>query len=102
MQSTYDLRQEKEHDPQKASQERAQDLAFFLFPFLSVLDTLLEKRLVRTLVQCRVAIIRFRNTKQGLLLPELGSSMDGEEGVSRSASAAAGTKRRSTLIRSLN
>jgi hypothetical protein len=99
MQCKYDILQEKEHDPQQASQELAQDLAFFLFPLLSELDTLLDKRLVRTLVQCCVAIIRFRNTKQGLLLSELGSYMDGYYGVSRSA--AAGTKRISNLIRSL-
>ena len=64
-----------------------------------VLDTLLDKRLVRTLVQCCVAIIRFRNNKQGLLLSEFGSYMDGYAGLS--GNAAAGTKRISNLIRSL-
>ncbi len=95
MQCKYDILQEKEQDPQKASQEIAQDLEFFLFPLLSELDTLLDKRLVRTLVQCCVAIIRFRNTKQGLLLSEFGSYMDGYRGLSRSATA--GTKRISNL-----
>ena len=99
MQSKYDILQEKEQDPQKASQEIAQDLEFFLFPLLSVLDTLLDKRLVRTLVQCCVAIIRFRNHKQGLLLSELGSYMDNYRGLSESAPA--GTKRIGNLIRSL-
>jgi hypothetical protein len=80
IQSKYDILQEKEHDPQQASQEIAQNLEVFLFPFLSELDTLLDKRLVRTLVQCCVAIIRFRHTKQGLLLSEVGSSMDGYYG----------------------
>jgi Transposase DDE domain len=99
MQSKYDILQEKEQDPQKASQEIAQELELFLFPFLSVLDTLLDKRLVRTLVQCCVAIIRFRNNKQGLLLSELGSYMDGYRGLS--ATATAGTKRISNLLRSI-
>jgi hypothetical protein len=77
MQSKYDILQANEHDPQKASHEIAQELEVFLFPLLSVLDTLLDKRLVRTLVQSCVAIMRFRNTKQGLLLSELGSCMHG-------------------------
>ena len=98
IQSKYDRLQEKEQDPQKVSQERAQELEVFLFPFLTVLDTLLDKRLVRTLVQCCVAIVGFRNTKQGLLLSDLGSSMDGYRGVS--ATATAGTKRSSNLLRS--
>jgi len=99
IQSKYDILQEKEHNPQQASQEIAQDLEVFLFPLLSVLDRLLDKRLVRTLVQCCVAIIRFRNTKQGLLLSELGSYMDGYRGLSKTATA--GTKRLSNLLRSL-
>jgi hypothetical protein len=99
MQCKYDLLQENEQDPQKASQEIAQDLEVFLFPLVSELDTLLDKRLVRTLVQCCVAIIRFRTTKQGLLLSELGSDRDGYYGLSRSA--AAGTKSISNLMRSL-
>lgn len=99
MQSKYDILQEKEQDPQKASQELAQELETFLAPFLIVLDSVLDKRLVRTLVQCCVAIIRFRNSKQGLLLSELGSYMDGYQGLS--ANAPAGTKRLSNLIRSL-
>ena len=32
MQSKYDILQEKEQDPQKASQEIAQELEVFLFP----------------------------------------------------------------------
>ena len=80
IQSTYDILQAKEHDLQQASQELAQELEVCLFPLLSVLDTLLDKRLVRTLVQCCVAIIRFRNNKQALLLSELGSYLDGYRG----------------------
>ena len=70
MQSKYDILPANEQEPQKVSQEIAQELELFLLPLLTVLDTLLAKRLVRTLVQCCVAIIRFRNHKQGLLLSE--------------------------------
>ena len=99
MQSKYDILQENEQDGQKTSQEITQLLEEFLLPLLLVLDALLDKRLVRTLVQCRVAIIRFRNTKQGLLLSELGSYMDGYQGLS--VKATAGTKRIGNLLRSI-
>ena len=82
-----------------SSRKGAHDLEDFLFPFLSVLDTLPDKRLVRTLVQCCVAIMRLRNTKQGLRVSELGSYMDGYRGLSKTATA--GTKRLSNLLRSL-
>jgi hypothetical protein len=49
-----------------AAQEVAQMLETFLVPLLFALDQVLEKRLMRTLVQCCVAIICFRNHKQGL------------------------------------
>ena len=99
MQSKYDILQEKEQDAQKTAQEIAQLLETYLSPLLLVLDTMIDKRLVRTLVQCCVAIIRFRNNKQGLLLSELGSYLDGLPGLS--ATATAGTKRISNLLRSL-
>lgn len=82
------------------SQEFAQLLETFLAPLLLVLDRVLDKRLVRTLVQCCVAIIRFRNQKQGLLLSELGSYLGGYAGLSKTATA--GTKRVGNLLRSLN
>ena len=99
MQTKYDIVQENEQDAQKLAQELAHELELFLSPLLIVLDTLLDKRLVRTIVQCCAAIIRFRNSKQGLLLSELGSYMDGYHGLSKNA--AAGTKRVGNLIRSL-
>src|SRR6266487_290025 len=99
MQSQYDTLQGSEQDAQQLSQEIAQLLEKYLSPLLLVLDRLLDKRLVRTFVQCCVAIIRFRNNKQGLLLRELGSYMDGYDGCS--VSAAAGTKRVGNLLRSL-
>jgi|SRR5436190_6424140 hypothetical protein len=99
MPSKYDILQEEEQDAQKTAQEIAQILETYLSPLLLMLDRLLDKRLVRTLVQCCVAIIRFRNNKQGLLLSELGSYLDGYAGLS--ATATAGTKRISNLLRSI-
>ena len=99
MQPKYDIFQENEQDGQNISQEMAQMLENFLSPLLLYLNTFLDKRLIRTLVQCCVAIIRFRNNKQGLWLSELGSYMDGYDGLSTSAPA--GTKRIGNLIRSL-
>ncbi|BCL83704.1 hypothetical protein ccbrp13_61690 [Ktedonobacteria bacterium brp13] len=96
MPTKYAILQENEQDPQKTSQEIAQELEIFLSPLLMMLNSFLDKRLLRTLVQCCVAIIRFRNNKQGLLLSELGSYMDNYRGLSESA--AAGTKRLGNLI----
>jgi hypothetical protein len=99
MPNQYDIPQGSEQEVQQRSQELAQLLENYLSPLLIVLDGLLDKRLVRTFVQCCVAIMRFRNNKQGLLLSELGSYMDGYDGYS--GNAAAGTKRIGNLIRSL-
>jgi Transposase DDE domain len=99
MPNQYDIPQGSEQEVQQRSQELAQLLENYLSPLLIVLDGLLDKRLVRTFVQCCVAIMRFRNNKQGLLLSELGSYMDGYDGYS--VNAAAGTKRIGNLIRSL-
>jgi hypothetical protein len=62
-----------ERDPQGGSQHLIELLETFLMPFLLVLDEALDKRLVRTLLQCLVAIIRLRNNPQALWLSELGS-----------------------------
>lgn len=95
MHHQYDTAQRKEQElresTQDIAQEGAQKLELFLLPLLQVLDTLLDKRLVRTLVQCCVAIVRFRNDKQGLWLSELGSYMDGYR--EKEERATAGTKR---------
>jgi hypothetical protein len=99
MSTQYDRLEKKEQDPQRASQELAQLLETYLSPLLVVLDELLDKRLVRTFVQCCVAILRFRNMKQGLLLSELGSYLQGYQGLSETGTA--GTKRISNLLRSL-
>jgi hypothetical protein len=63
----YDLLSPRDQEEEQASQELARLLETYLLPRLSYLDTLLDKRLVRTCVQCCVAILRFRNNKQGLL-----------------------------------
>ena len=73
MQPKYAILHAPDQEEISTSQEFAQLLETFLAPLLLVLDQVLDKRLVRTLVQCCVAIIRFRNQKQGLLLSELGS-----------------------------
>src|SRR5712691_11226930 len=99
MQSKYDILQKNEQDGQAISQELAQLLENYLSPLLLILDRLLDKRLVRTFVQCCVAILRFRNSKQGLLLSELGSYLGGYQGGSEAAPA--GTKRIRNLLRSL-
>ena len=65
MQSKYAILHESEQEFEYTAQAIAHMLEEFLVPLLIVLDRLLDKRLVRTLVQCCVAIIRFRNTKQG-------------------------------------
>ena len=77
MQPKYAILHHRDQEEITTSQEFAQLLETFLAPLLLMLDQLLDKRLVRTLVQCCVAIIRFRNTKQGLLLSEFGSYLGG-------------------------
>ena len=95
MQSKYDILSETEQESATVSQEIAHMLETFLSPLIVALDQLLDKRLVRTLVQCCVAIVRFRQGKQGLWLSELGAYLEGVP------TAAAGTKRVSNLLRSL-
>lgn len=87
-----------ERDPQGGSSYLLSLLETFFLPLLTRLDTLLDKRLVRTFLQCLLAIIRQRNNPQALWLSELGSYLDGYE---QTPSAAAGTKRVGNLLRSL-
>ena len=70
MQPKYGILFQRDQEEVTTSQEFAQLLETFLEPLVLLLDQLLDKRLVRTLVQCCVAIIRFRNNKHGLLLSE--------------------------------
>ena len=71
-----------------------QQLLLFLKPLLVVMDEMLDKRLVRTLVRTVIAIISFRHGRNGLLLSELGGY------ILKPAQAPAGTKRLSNLLRS--
>ncbi len=71
-----------------------EDLIQFLAPVVEWLDTLLDKRLTRTLVASVVALLEWRNRAQGLLLSELGAF------ICDPAHAPAGTKRLSNLLRS--
>jgi hypothetical protein len=88
-----------EEDPQGGSQHVLQLLETCFHPLLLTLDAVLDKRLVRTLVQCLVATIRLRTNPQALWMSELGASLEGYEGSS--SSAAAGTKRIGKLLRSV-
>ncbi len=99
MQPKYAILFQRDQEEVATSQEFARMLETFLTPLLLVLDALLDKRLVRTLGQCCVAIIRLRDSKKGLLLSELGSYLDADPGLSKTATA--GTKRLGNLIRSL-
>lgn len=93
-----DILSQTEQEKRQLSQQIAHELELFLAPLLLMLDELLDKRLVRTCVQSMVAILRFRNPKQGLVLSELGSYMDSFDGLSETATA--GTKRLGNFIRS--
>jgi hypothetical protein len=68
-------------------------LAQFVSPLLTELDTLIDKRLVRTLVGTLGVIVQFRNRAHGLLLSELGAYLMSAD------QAPAGTKRLSNLLR---
>lgn len=65
----------------------------FLLPLLTVLDCLMDVRLVRTFWQAIETMLLFRNRAHGLLLSELGGYLLSPE------HAPAGTKRLSNLFR---
>lgn len=65
----------------------------YLSEWLKVLDSHIDKRLVRTFSDVFISIIRFRNRSFGLVLSELGSF------VAHATQAPAGTKRISNLLR---
>ena len=88
-----------ERDPQGGSQYITELMETYMMPFLLLLDMVLDKRLVRTFLQCMVAIICLRNNPQALWLSELGSYLQGYDGDSPSAPA--GTKRVGKLLRSI-
>lgn len=67
MQPKYGILHVPDQEEISTSQDFAQLLETFLAPLWLVLDRVLDKRVVRTLVQCCVAIIRFRNQQHGLV-----------------------------------
>ena len=72
----------------------AQQLQIFLGPFERCVDAQIDRRLVRTFFLALQAIVRFRHSRCGLLLSELGAH------VLSPSQAPAGTKRLSNLLRS--
>src|SRR6266487_5070026 len=79
------------YDGAQMAQGLGVQLASFLFPLLVQLDAVLDKRLVRTFLATIQVIITFRDRANGLLLSELGGSLETPD------KAPAGTKRRSRL-----
>src|SRR5438105_645017 len=80
------------YEPAAMAQGLTAQLAQFLFPLLVELDSLLDKRLVRTFLQTIAVILTFRDRANGLLLSELGGYLLSAE------HAPAGTKRRESPV----
>ncbi|GER88333.1 hypothetical protein KDW_24950 [Dictyobacter vulcani] len=80
------------YPPDKMAQGLYGSLAQFLAPLLIEVDTRIDKRLVRTLLQTVVVILTFRDRVNGLLLSEMGGYLDTPD------KAPAGTKRLSRLL----
>jgi hypothetical protein len=72
-------------------------LKIFLIPAVLLLNIVLAKLLVRTLLQSPLAMIRLRINLQALWLSESGDFLQGSDGDA--ASATAGTKRVGKLPR---
>jgi hypothetical protein len=94
MPTKYDTVEKKRQESQPLSEELLTHLENHLNPLLLWLDTMLDKRLVKTFLLSLVAIIQFRNPTQGLLLSQLGAY------IVDPSQAPAGTKRISNLLRS--
>jgi hypothetical protein len=77
----------------KLSEQDGVQLLRFLYPLVQELHTRVDSRPLRTLVQTTEAILALRDSTHGLLLSELGSSLEGLE------AGGGGTKRLGTLIR---
>jgi hypothetical protein len=78
------------------AQGLARQLGLFLAPVVLMLDQVMDKRLLRTLVQTVQTILAFRDRINGLLLSELGGYLE------HPSHAPAGTKRLSNLLHSPN
>lgn len=76
------------------ARQLGEQLGSFVAPLLGELDTLIDKRLVRSFLATLQVIIQFRNRACGLLLSELGAYLMPAD------QAPAGTKRLSNLLRS--
>jgi hypothetical protein len=92
----YDMSKPEKQAGRQLSATLCQQLLTFLSPLLDTLDTLIDKRLVRTLFDTVVAILIFRDRAKNLLLSELGAF------IASPAHAPAGTKRLSNLLRCLD
>jgi hypothetical protein len=92
----YGMSQKEMQAGQHLSTTLAQQLLTFLDPLLESLDALIDKRLIRTLLDTVVAILLFRDRAKNLLLSELGAF------IASPAHAPAGTKRLSNLLRNLD
>ena len=80
-------------EPKKLSEQYGACFLRFLSPLMQELDTTVDVRPLRTLVQTVEAILAFRDSTHGLFLSELGTYLDGLE------AGGGGTKRVGTLIR---
>jgi hypothetical protein len=83
-----------EEEMEAIGQQVGIQLASYLFPLLVVLDSLLDKRLVRTFLKGIQIIITFRDRMHGLLLSEMGGSLLSPE------QERAGTKRLANVLHS--
>lgn len=82
----------KAFEPRTLAEQYGTHLLRFLHPLVQELQTTMDIRPLRTLVQTVEALVAFRDSTHGLLLTELGSYLDGLGG-------SGGTKRLGTLIR---
>jgi hypothetical protein len=89
----YDMSRSEKQAGQRLSVQLSQQLLRFLSPLLDSLDTLIDKRLVRTLLDTVTALLIFRACAKNLVLSELGAFL------ASPAHAPAGTKRLSNLLR---
>jgi hypothetical protein len=81
---------------EQLSAKLSEQLHNFLHPLVQTLEALIDKRLVRTLIETVTAIVVFRDRAKNLLLSELGAFL------ASPAHAPAGTKRLSNLLRCLH
>lgn len=92
--SKYGIPLEKEQEETQLEQEVIERLVTQLEPLLERMDAYLDRRLVRTAVETRAAIIQLNNPKQGLHVSKLGAY------VKNGAQATADTKKIERLLHS--